>query len=269
MIHLGDRLGLYRAMAGQGPMTAAGLAARTGLHERWLLEWLRSQAAAGLVDTVDGEVFELSPEGAEVLADEDGKPVVRGRRVSRRHGPARGGGPSRRRLPTGTGPELRRPRAVGGPRRGADAGPLDAPGAGPADPPRPRRRGGAAGGRRPGGRRGLRCRVWRWWPWRRRSRTRASKGSIRLDTPSTGPEPELAETGLTNVTLHLGPAADLPARPTYDFVLTLDCIHDMPRPGRGHRRHPPRHPPRRHLAHQGHSRRRRPGATTSATRCWP
>jgi winged helix-turn-helix protein len=38
MIHLGDRLGLYRAMAGQGPMTAAGLAAATGLQERWLLE---------------------------------------------------------------------------------------------------------------------------------------------------------------------------------------------------------------------------------------
>jgi hypothetical protein len=72
MVHLGDRLGLYRAMAGQGPLTAAGLAARTDLHERWLLEWLRSQAAAGLIDTVDGEVFELSPEAASVLADETG-----------------------------------------------------------------------------------------------------------------------------------------------------------------------------------------------------
>ena len=72
MIHLGDRLGLYRAMAGQGPITAASLAARTGLHERWLLEWLRGQAAAGLLDTADGEVFELSPEAAEVLADEEG-----------------------------------------------------------------------------------------------------------------------------------------------------------------------------------------------------
>src|SRR5580658_5153893 len=72
MIHLGERLGLYRAMAGQGRITAAGLAARTQLHERWLHEWLRCQAAAGLVDTTDGEVFELSPEGAEVLADEEG-----------------------------------------------------------------------------------------------------------------------------------------------------------------------------------------------------
>lgn len=69
MIHLGDRLGLYQAMTGTGPMTAADLSAATGLHERWLLEWLRSQAAAGLIDTVDGDVFELSREASTVLAD--------------------------------------------------------------------------------------------------------------------------------------------------------------------------------------------------------
>src|SRR5580693_10792989 len=72
MIHLGDRLGLYRAMTGMGPTTAADLAAATGLQERWLLEWLRSQAAASLIDTEDGETFELSPEAATVLADHDG-----------------------------------------------------------------------------------------------------------------------------------------------------------------------------------------------------
>jgi 2-polyprenyl-3-methyl-5-hydroxy-6-metoxy-1,4-benzoquinol methylase len=71
MIHLGDRLGLYRAMAGSGPMDADGLAGRTGLQRRWLLEWLRSQAAAGLVDSNDGITFELSPEAGAVLADED------------------------------------------------------------------------------------------------------------------------------------------------------------------------------------------------------
>ena len=71
MIYLGDRLGLYRALQGAGPVTAAGLAARTGLHPRWLLEWLRCQAAAGLIDSADGEVFQLSPEGAALLADEE------------------------------------------------------------------------------------------------------------------------------------------------------------------------------------------------------
>ena len=71
MIHLGDRLGLYQSMDGAGPMSAADLADRTGLKERWLLEWLRGQAAARLVDSADGEIFELSPEGAAVLADEE------------------------------------------------------------------------------------------------------------------------------------------------------------------------------------------------------
>ena len=70
MIHLGDRLGLYRAMAGRGPTTAAGLAAATGLQERWLLEWLRGQAAAGLIGTEDGENFEMSVEAVAVLADD-------------------------------------------------------------------------------------------------------------------------------------------------------------------------------------------------------
>jgi len=72
MIHLGDRLGLYRAMAGQGPMTAAGIAAATGLQERWVLEWLRGQAAAGLIGTEDGEAFQMSPEAVAVLADDRG-----------------------------------------------------------------------------------------------------------------------------------------------------------------------------------------------------
>jgi SAM-dependent methyltransferase len=72
MIHLGDRLGLYRALNGAGPVTAGELAARTGLHPRWLLEWLRGQAAAGLLETDDGQVFQLTPEAAVLLADEEG-----------------------------------------------------------------------------------------------------------------------------------------------------------------------------------------------------
>ena len=72
MIHIGDRLGLYQALAGAGPVTAGELAAKTGLKERWLLEWLRGQAAARLLDSSDGERFELSPVGAAVLADEEG-----------------------------------------------------------------------------------------------------------------------------------------------------------------------------------------------------
>ena len=72
MIHLGDRLGLYKALQGAGPLTAADLASRTGLQERWLLEWLRGQAAARLLQYQPGDRFELTPVGAAVLADEDG-----------------------------------------------------------------------------------------------------------------------------------------------------------------------------------------------------
>ncbi len=69
MMHLGQRLGLYDAMAGAGPVTADDVAGATGLDRRWVLEWLRSQAAADLVNTDDGEVFELGPEAVAVLAD--------------------------------------------------------------------------------------------------------------------------------------------------------------------------------------------------------
>jgi SAM-dependent methyltransferase len=72
MIHIGDRLGLYRALDGMGPTTAAELAAKTNLKERWLLEWLRGQAAARLLDYHDGDRFELTRVGAAVLADEAG-----------------------------------------------------------------------------------------------------------------------------------------------------------------------------------------------------
>jgi 2-polyprenyl-3-methyl-5-hydroxy-6-metoxy-1,4-benzoquinol methylase len=71
MIHLGDRLGLYRALQGSGPMTSQQLAEKTGLHERWVREWLRGQAAAHLIEHRGDGHFELSLEGALALADEN------------------------------------------------------------------------------------------------------------------------------------------------------------------------------------------------------
>ena len=67
---LGDRLGLYRALADIGPVDSEELAAHTGLHERWLREWLRHQACVGQVEYADGR-FGLSPEAKIVLAEED------------------------------------------------------------------------------------------------------------------------------------------------------------------------------------------------------
>jgi hypothetical protein len=48
-VYLGDRLGLYRALADGGPTTPSELAERTGTHERYAREWLEQQAVAGTV----------------------------------------------------------------------------------------------------------------------------------------------------------------------------------------------------------------------------
>ena len=78
LLHIGDRLGLYKAMAGAGPVTSAALAARTGTAERYVREWLGNQAAGGYVtyDPADG-TFELPAEQAMVVANED-SPVFLG-----------------------------------------------------------------------------------------------------------------------------------------------------------------------------------------------
>ncbi len=70
LIHLGDRLGLYRVLEGAGTLTAEDLARRTGLHPRWLREWLRGNAAADLLASEDGERFELTAVGGMVLTRE-------------------------------------------------------------------------------------------------------------------------------------------------------------------------------------------------------
>jgi SAM-dependent methyltransferase len=72
LLHIGDRLGLYKAMAGAGPLTPEELAGRTGTAPRYVREWLGNQAAGGYVTyrPQDG-TFELPAEHAAVLADED------------------------------------------------------------------------------------------------------------------------------------------------------------------------------------------------------
>jgi SAM-dependent methyltransferase len=69
---LGDRLGLYQAVASQGPLTSVALAEHTGLGERLVREWLAAQAASGYV-TYDPatETYAMPPEQAMVLADPD------------------------------------------------------------------------------------------------------------------------------------------------------------------------------------------------------
>lgn len=70
MAHLGDRLGLFRALVDR-PATSSALAQSTHLEERYVREWLSSMACAGYVEyDADSEQFTLPPEHAAVLADE-------------------------------------------------------------------------------------------------------------------------------------------------------------------------------------------------------
>jgi 2-polyprenyl-3-methyl-5-hydroxy-6-metoxy-1,4-benzoquinol methylase len=79
LIVAGDRLGLYKAMAGAGPISSAELAEKTGTAERYIREWLNAQAAGGYV-TYDPatQKYELPLEQAMALADEDSPAFVGG-----------------------------------------------------------------------------------------------------------------------------------------------------------------------------------------------
>ena len=214
MIHLGDRLGLYRAMAGRGPMTAAGLAAATGLQERWLLEWLRGQAAAGLIGTQDGEAFEISAEAVAVLADD---------RESLWFAAGAFAG--------GAAPPEVVARLADAFRSGIG---LTYDDLGPAAAQAIERMTG---------------------PWSRHAlvtlilpaldnvRDHMAACTMAAAFPGSrfeGLDPSqhaigrarrrAAENGLENVEFRTAGAEDLPGGNRYDFVMTLDCLHDMPRP---------------------------------------
>lgn len=77
LVALGDRLGLYKAMAGAGPLTPAQLAERTGASETYLREWLANQACGGYVEyDARAGTFTLPEEQAEALARDDSPAFV-------------------------------------------------------------------------------------------------------------------------------------------------------------------------------------------------
>src|SRR5215472_4145850 len=72
LAYIGDRLGIFKAMAGGSAFTTRQLAERTGLNERYLREWTATMAAAGYIDYSPGDAtFRMSPEQAAVLTNED------------------------------------------------------------------------------------------------------------------------------------------------------------------------------------------------------
>jgi SAM-dependent methyltransferase len=79
LIVLGDRLGLYKAMAEAGPLTSSELAEKTGTAERYVREWLNAQAAGGFVEyNPETQRYLLPAEQALALANEDSPAFVCG-----------------------------------------------------------------------------------------------------------------------------------------------------------------------------------------------
>ncbi len=71
-VHIGDRLGLYRAVVELGEPTVAEVAARSGVHERYAREWLEQQAVIGLLTASgadDARRFAMPDATREVLLD--------------------------------------------------------------------------------------------------------------------------------------------------------------------------------------------------------
>jgi hypothetical protein len=77
MTVLGDRLGLFGALTGAGPVSAGKLAATTGLNPRLVTEWLKAMAVSGYL-TVAGDTFELPMEHALTLSVVDSPAYVVG-----------------------------------------------------------------------------------------------------------------------------------------------------------------------------------------------
>ena len=71
MVLIGDKLGLYKALAEGGALAPAELAARTGTAERYIREWLAAQAAAGYVQyRPEMGTYAMTAEQSMVLADD-------------------------------------------------------------------------------------------------------------------------------------------------------------------------------------------------------
>src|SRR6266850_1602418 len=82
-VELGVRLGLYQALVGAGPVTAAELSGRAGIAERYAREWLEQQAVAGVVEVDDTAKppterrFTLPNAHAHVLLDDDSEACMK------------------------------------------------------------------------------------------------------------------------------------------------------------------------------------------------
>lgn len=228
MAYLGDQLGLYRALSESGPVTSAELAAKAGLHERWVREWLHGQASAGLVCYTDDGRFDLTNEQAAVLADEENPAFVGGgfslvmpllQRWERLFESFRTG----RGVPYN---ELGADHAVGesrfsSPWMRANLVPVILPGL---DGVVPKLSAGAKIADVGCGSGKALLEMARAYPSSEFHGYDSSELAIRFA------KEELATSGLTNVTFHHTAAGTLKPDASFDFILTWDCLHDMTDP---------------------------------------
>jgi 2-polyprenyl-3-methyl-5-hydroxy-6-metoxy-1,4-benzoquinol methylase len=72
LVMMGGELGLWKALAGAGPVSCAEIAEKSGVAERYVREWASAQAASGYLEyDADADTFTLPPEQAMAFADED------------------------------------------------------------------------------------------------------------------------------------------------------------------------------------------------------
>ena len=79
LIIMGDKLGLYKSLASNGPMTSEQVSETTGTTERYVREWLSAQAASGYIEyDAETEKFSMTPEQTAVFGDEESPVLMTG-----------------------------------------------------------------------------------------------------------------------------------------------------------------------------------------------
>ncbi|HEX9682570.1 MAG TPA: class I SAM-dependent methyltransferase [Acidimicrobiales bacterium] len=226
MVHLGDRLGLFAAMAGAGTLTSDQLAERTGYDERWVREWLAGMAAADLIDSDDGAHFTMSPVAAAVLTDEDHLAFASGAFFG-------GFGPDYVDLladafRTGIGPDY----DSRGPQGAHVTERMLGPWARQALVPTILPRLGGMIERLSGGARVLDIGCGAGVAMEAIARAFPNSEVVGVDLSVHAVERARERlAGLDNVSIRHGRAEDVTDAEAYDLVLTFDCLHDMTRPG--------------------------------------